>query len=288
MATSLRELLKSPKRLASAGVYDCLSARAVELAGLDVASVSGAAVTASRLGYPDVGLQTFPEVVATVARIAESIAIPVVVDADTGYGNALNAVRAAHAFEAAGLAGMMVEDQTFPKRCGHFEGKSVVPRDEMVAKISALCAGRRSDEFIIVGRTDARAVNGLEDAIERACLYVEAGADMIFVESLLSADEMREVCRRIPAAVRANMGEGGKTPMIAMGDLFEYGFKLVNYSGTLQRTGIRSMQKALRNLDVATREAVDFSIDQILSGPAWQGITAAASAASVGPGRTAA
>ncbi len=244
-ARRLRELLAQPGPILCPGVFDCVSAKIAERAGFPAASISGAALTASILGYPDVGLQTMPEVLNQARNIARSVDIPVTVDADTGYGNALNVMRATREFEAAGLAGMMIEDQTFPKKCGHFEGKNVIPAEEMVIKIKAACEARRSDDFVIIGRTDSRAIHGLDHAIERALMYCEAGADIIFVEALLSVEDMQKVAKAIPKPLKANMNDGGKTPMVHYQELYELGFKLLNYSGMFQRAAIRSM------LDVA-------------------------------------
>lgn len=244
-ARRLRELLAQPGPIICPGVFDCVSAKVAERAGFPAASISGAALTASVLGYPDVGLQTMPEILNQARNIARSVEIPVTVDADTGFGNALNVMRATREFEAAGIAGMMIEDQTFPKRCGHFEGKNVIPAEEMAIKIRAACEARRSDDFVIIGRTDARAIHGLDHAIERALMYCEAGADVIFVEALMSVEEMRRVAEAIPKPLKANMNDGGKTPMVHYQQLYELGFKLLNYSGMLQRAAIRAM------LDVA-------------------------------------
>ncbi len=244
-AKRFRELLSQPGPLLCPGIYDCISAKVAERAGYSIASISGAALTASILGYPDVGLQTMPEVLNQARNIARCVDIPITVDADTGYGNALNVIRATREFEAAGLAGMMIEDQTFPKKCGHFEGKNVISVEEMVIKIKAACESRRSDDFVIIGRTDARAIHGLDHAIERAIKYAEAGADIIFVEALLSLEEMKKVAKSISRPLKANMMEGGKTPMVHCQELYEMGFKVINYSGTFQRAAIRNM------LDVA-------------------------------------
>jgi methylisocitrate lyase len=240
-AKRLRVLLNEPGVLLCPGVYDCVSAKVAERAGFPLLSISGAALTASVLGYPDVGLQTMPEVLNQARNIARCVEIPVTVDADTGYGNALNVMRATREFEAAGLAGMMIEDQTFPKRCGHFEGKKVIPPEEMAIKIQAACEARRSPDFVIIGRTDARALHGIDEAIRRAQMYCEAGADVIFVEAMMSAEEMRKVAKAIPRPLKANMNEGGKTPMIHYQELHQLGYKIVNYSGMLQRSAIRAM-----------------------------------------------
>lgn len=241
-AKRLRELLAQPGPLLCPGVYDCVSAKVAERAGFPVISISGAALTASVLGYPDVGLQTMPEVLNQARNIARCVEIPVTVDADTGYGNALNAMRAAREFEAAGLAGMMIEDQVFPKKCGHFEGKKVIPAEEMAIKVRAVCEARRSADFAIIARTDARAIYGLDEAIRRALLYCEAGADIIFVEAMMSIEEMKKVAAAVPKPLKANMNEGGKTPPVHYQELYELGYKLINYSGMMQRSAIRAMQ----------------------------------------------
>ena len=256
-ARRLRELLGTAGSLLAPGVYDCISARVVERAGFPVAFISGAAVTASVLGYPDIGLQAMPEILTQSRNVARCIGIPVLVDVDTGYGNALNVMRTVREFEAAGVAGIFFEDQTFPKRCGHFEGKKVIPAEEMAVKIQAACEARRSDDFVIIARTDSRALHGLDDAIARSQRYVEAGADIIFVEAMVSIDEMKKVARALKVPLQANLGEGGKTPMVHFRELHEAGFKLISYSGTLQRTAIRAMQDVL---EVLKREGTTNSV----------------------------
>ncbi len=252
MAKRLRQLMQAPGPILAPGVYDCISAKVVERAGYDAAFVSGAAVTASVLGYPDVGLQTMPEILAQVRNMARSVEIPLIVDIDTGYGNALNMMRAIREFEAAGAAGVFFEDQGFPKRCGHFEGKKLITDQEMAVKVRAACEARRSPDFLIIARTDARAVEGLDRAIERSQAYVEAGADAIFVEALLSEDEMRKAAGAIKAPLQANMSEGnGKTPVLHYKKLHEIGFKIISYSGLLQRTAVKGM---LNTLDVLRKE----------------------------------
>lgn len=247
-AAKLRELLRQPGPVLCPGIYDCLSAKVVERAGLPCAIISGAAVTASRLGFPDVGLQTMSEILDQARNIARSVAIPVIADIDTGYGNALNVTRAICEFESAGVAGVFLEDQTFPKKCGHFEGIDVIPAEEMAIKIRAACEARRNKDFVIIGRTDARARHGLKEAIERGRAYAAAGADVIFVEALLSEAELREVGKAIDAPLQANIVEGGKTPNIGFRELYEMGYKLITYSGTLQRTAITGMRSALETL----------------------------------------
>jgi len=256
-AARLRELLAQPGPVLCPGVYDCVSAKLAERAGFSTAAVSGAALTASMLGYPDVGLQSFSEVLNQVRNIARSVEIPMTVDADTGYGNALNVMRATREFESAGLAGVCYEDQTFPKRCGHFEGKKVVPVEEMVVKIKAACEARRSDDFLIIARSDARAVHGLEDAIVRALAYREAGADMIFLDALTSIEDLKEVARRVPGLLKVTVQEGGKTPVLPYQELYDMGYKLISYSSLLQRAQIKA---GLDALEVLKREGTTLSI----------------------------
>ncbi len=256
-ARRFRELLAGPGPIVAPGVYDCISAKVVERAGFPAAFISGAGVTASILGYPDVGLQTMPEILNQARNIARSVEIPVIADVDTGYGNALNVMRTVRECEAAGVAGVFIEDQTFPKRCGHFEGKQVISAEEMVVKIKAACEARRDKDFVIIARTDARALYGLDHAIERGIKYAEAGADIIFVEALLSVGEMAKVARSIPKPVQANLNEGSKTPVVPVRELYEMGFKLITYSGLLQRAAIRSMMTAL---EVLKREGTTASL----------------------------
>lgn len=247
-AGKLRKLLKEPGPILCPGIYDCLSAKVVEKAGLPCAIISGAAVTASRLGYPDVGLQTMSEILDQARNIARSVTIPVIADIDTGYGNALNVMRTISEFESAGLAGIFFEDQTFPKKCGHFEGIDVIPAAEMIVKIRAACEARRDKDFVLIARTDARGRYGLKEAIARGRAYAAAGADIIFIEALLSEADLREVGKSIDAPLQANIVEGGKTPNIGFRELHEMGFKLISHSGTLQRTAITGMLGALETL----------------------------------------
>lgn len=243
----LKALLDAPGPVLCPGIYDCLSAKVVERAGFPCAIISGAAVTASRLGYPDVGLQTMTEILDQARNIARSVEIPVIADVDTGYGNALNVMRTVTEFESVGVAGMFFEDQTFPKKCGHFEGTDVIPMEEMVIKVRAAREARKTD-FIIIARTDARAKYGLDEAIKRGRAYAAAGADMIFIEALLSREDLIAVGKAIDAPLQANIVEGGKTPNINVDELFEMGYKLISHSGTLQRTAITAMGGALKTL----------------------------------------
>lgn len=250
----LRAELKRPGIVMVPGVYDVISALLVQSMGFKAAYVSGAAVTAS-LGLPDLGLITMDEMVRVVRYIASSVDIPLIVDIDTGYGEALNVVRAVVEFERAGAAGVQIEDQVLPKKCGHLSGKHVVPPDEMAKKIKAAAEARRNPDFVIVARTDARGVTGLEDAIERAQLYLEAGADVIFPEALESEAEFAEFARRIKAPLLANMTEFGKSPLIPAKRLEELGYKFVIYPVTLLRVALGAMREALRTIsELGTQE----------------------------------
>ena len=251
-STKLRKLLNEPGPIVAPGVYDCISAKAVERAGFKAAFVSGAAVTASVLGYPDVGLQTMPEILNQVKNMARSVQIPLIVDIDTGYGNALNLMRAIREYEHAGAAGVFFEDQGFPKRCGHFEGKKLISAEEMCVKVQAAGEARRNKDFVLIARTDARAVLGMDETIRRANMYAEAGADVIFPEALLSVEELQRATKEINCPLQANMSEGNlKTPVIHYNELHKMGFKIMTYSGLTQRTAIKAM---LSTLDVLMKE----------------------------------
>jgi 2-methylisocitrate lyase-like PEP mutase family enzyme len=233
---SLRARLKDPGILVAPGVYDGLTAALAEQAGFEALYLSGAAVAYTRLGRPDIGLSTASEMAETMALIADRTDLPVIMDADTGFGNALNARRTMQSYERAGAAALQVEDQTYPKKCGHLSDKSLIPRDEMAGKIAAMADARRSDT-LIVARTDAIAVEGFEAARERAEAYLEAGADVLFIEAPRSSDELGQVAEafrgRIP--LLANMVEGGATPISSAQTLEEMGFDIVIFPGGIVR-----------------------------------------------------
>lgn len=245
VVAELRRELGRPGIVLTPGVYDVISALLVQSMGFKAAYVSGAAVTAS-LGLPDLGVVTMDEMVRVVSYIANAVDIPLIVDIDTGYGEALNVVRAVGAFERAGAAGVQIEDQVLPKKCGHLSGKQVVPPDEMAKKIRAAAEARRNPDFVIVARTDARGVTGFEDAVERAKIYLEAGADVIFPEALESEEEFAEFAKRIKAPLLANMTEFGKSPLIPAKRLEEFGYKFVIFPVTLLRMALGAMREALR------------------------------------------
>ncbi len=227
--TRFRLLIEAPEILVLPGVQDALSARIAEEAGFSAITCGGYAATASLLGAPDVAQLGMSEMADMYARLADCTDLPIFADADTGYGNTTNVARTVRAYERAGVAGMFIEDQVSPKRCGHMEGKRVVPAIEMVAKIEAALDARIDPDFVFCARTDARAVHGLDEAIERAAIYREAGADLLFVEAPISVEELRRVCSEIPAPCLANNIEGGKTPMLPAAALEEMGFAAVTF-----------------------------------------------------------
>jgi carboxyvinyl-carboxyphosphonate phosphorylmutase len=224
----LRELLAGPEVVLAPGVFDGLGARLVEEGGFPAVYMTGFGTAAALLGRPDVGLLTMSEMVENAARIVAACDLPVIADADTGYGNPLNVIRTVQEYERAGVAAIHLEDQVAPKKCGHMEGKQVIPAAEMEAKIGAAVAARRSSDFVIIARTDARAVEGMDAAIERARRYRDAGADVLFVEAAESEDEIGAVARRLgDVPLLFNWAEGGKTPPIDHARLAELGFKIV-------------------------------------------------------------
>jgi 2-methylisocitrate lyase-like PEP mutase family enzyme len=249
-AQRLRELLAGKAPIIAPGVYDGLTALLVEQAGFDCAYLSGASASFTRLGRPDLGLMTMTEVAETVSNIRERIDLPLVVDGDTGFGNALNVQRTVRLFERMGASGIQLEDQTMPKRCGHLEGKQLVPVAEMQGKIHAALDARSDQNTVIVARTDAIAVDGIEEALDRGAAYIEAGADVLFVESPLNDAMLAEVGRvlgsRIP--LLANMVEGGKTPLHSADELGQLGFKLVIFPGAMVRVLSRAGAEYLEAL----------------------------------------
>src|SRR5918999_976413 len=227
-ARRLRQLLDAADPVLAPGVFDALGARLVEEAGFPAVYMTGFGTAAALLGRPDVGLLTMSEMVENAARIVAACELPVIADADTGYGNALNVIRTVQEFERVGVAGIHIEDQVAPKKCGHMEGKQVIPPAEMEAKIRAAVAARRSPDFVIIARTDARAVEGVDSAIERARRYREAGADVLFVEAAESEEEISVVARRLnDVPLLFNWAEGGKTPPVNYAALADLGFKIV-------------------------------------------------------------
>ena len=240
-----------PRPVVAPGSYDALSARLVEQAGFDVVYMSGFASTASLIGRPDVGLLTGTEMIDNARRIVAAVDVPVIADGDTGYGNAINVVRTVQSYEQAGVAGVHLEDQVMPKKCGHMSGKAVIPADEMAGKIRAAVAARRDPDFVVIARTDAAAVDGLDAALDRARAYADAGADLLFVEAPTSEADIARVARELAgvAPLVFNWAEGGRTPPIPLDRIAEMGFALVLFPiGTLlaATAGIRALLAALK------------------------------------------
>jgi len=245
----LLEMFDGGETVLAPGCYDALGARLIEEAGFSAAYMTGFGSAASRLGRPDVGLMTMTEMVDNARRIVEAVDIPVVADADTGYGNSINVIRTVREYEAAGVAAIHLEDQVMPKKCGHMEGKQLVSVDEMVAKVAAAVAARRSPEFLIIARTDACAVEGLDGALERARRYREAGADALFVEAPQSIDDIESVAAAFPdVPLLFNYAEGGKTPAVDHEFLRGLGFALVIFPLTLLLSATGAMRAALTRL----------------------------------------
>ena len=244
----LRQLLAERGLISAPGAYDALSARLVEQAGFDVVYMTGSGAANSLLGEPDLGLTTMTEMANQAARICAATSLPVVADADTGYGGPLNVRRTVQEYERAGVAGLHIEDQLFPKRCGHFAGKQVIPAEEMVGKIRAALDARTDPELVIIARSDAAAVEGLDAALARGRAYEEAGADALFIEAPRGIDELRTIGRSFRVPLIANMVEGGATPLQPAAELEAMGFKLVLHAGTLLRTAARAVQETLEHL----------------------------------------
>jgi 2-methylisocitrate lyase-like PEP mutase family enzyme len=244
MTLSLKARFAQAKIVLAPGVYDALTASLGEAAGFEALYVSGASIAYTRLGRPDIGLVSMAEVADTITMIRDRIATPLIVDADTGYGNALNMQRTMRLFERAGANALQIEDQSFPKRCGHRADKGVIPAAEMVGKIKAAVDARASQETLVIARTDAIAVEGFGSALERAHLYAQAGADMLFVEAPGSADELGRVTAELKglAPLMANMVEGGRTPIKSAGELEALGFSLVIFPGGIVRALARAAQ----------------------------------------------
>jgi 2-methylisocitrate lyase-like PEP mutase family enzyme len=249
-AAALRAALAGDDVVIAPGCYDALTALLIEQAGFGCAYLGGASVAFSRLGRPDIGLTTMSEMADTVSNICERVAIPLIVDADNGFGNALNVRRTVRAYERAGAAAIQLEDQTLPKRCGHLPGKSLISRAEMLGKIRAAQDAREHDDTLIIARTDAISVVGLDEALQRGAAYLEAGADVLFVESPRDREELARIGAEFGAQIPllANMVEGGKTPILPAPELRELGFRLVIFPGAMVRVLSRAAQEYLEVL----------------------------------------
>ena len=244
----LRALLGRPEVLVLPGAADALTARLVEQSGFEAVYATGAGIANALLGMPDIGLTTMTELAEQVARIVAAVGIPVVADIDTGFGNALNARRAVAEFERAGVAAVQIEDQTFPKRCGHFRGKSIVALDEMLAKLHAVLEARRDPSLVVIARTDALAVAGFEAAVDRGAAYARIGADVVFVEAPTNRDQLAALPGRIDAPLLVNMVEGGQTPLLGATELGALGYRIVLFANTALRVSARAAAEALAEL----------------------------------------
>jgi len=249
--TKLRQLVNDEKILVAPGTYDPLMSRLIAQAGFEAVEMNGAGVTYTTLAMPDLGLVTMSEMVERAYRVADACDLPVICDADTGYGNALNVIRTVREFERAGVAAIRLEDQEIPKRCGHFTGKTLISVEEMVGKLKAALDTRIDPDFLIIARTDARSVDGLEAALDRVAAYADAGADMVFVEAPQSAEEFAAIPKAVDVPVLANMIEGGRSPLLSADDLQKLGFSVALFANGLARFLTRQAQDFL---DVLKRE----------------------------------
>lgn len=230
------------------GCVDALTARIAEDLGFEAVYATGAGISNALLGLPDVGLTTMTEISDQVARICAAVRVPVIADMDTGYGNAINSVRAVQMFERAGAAGVQIEDQVFPKRCGHFSGKAVIAIGEMRGKLQAVLDARSDMSTVVIARTDAMATDGVEGAIERANVYAETGADLVFIEAPPSKRVLADLPHRVSAPLVANMVEGGSTPLCSRTELDQMGYRLVLFANTALRIGAYAVRNALEVL----------------------------------------
>ena len=276
---SFKQLLQRNQLLVAPGCFDGLSARLVEEAGFEAAYLSGGAVARS-MGLPDIGLVTMSEVIERAAQVVAAVKIPVIADADTGYGNAINLVRTVREYERVGVAAIHIEDQITPKRCGHLDGKEVIPLAEMDAKLVAALASRTDPDFCIIARTDARGVHGFDDAIIRGRAFAKLGVDAVFVEAPQSEEELEKIPRAIPnVPLLVNVFKGGKTPMLPVERLEKMGYRIAIYPSETQRAGIYAMRQALSLLKrEGTTEAMDNALttfkerDKVVGLEEWQAL----------------
>jgi 2-methylisocitrate lyase-like PEP mutase family enzyme len=248
----LKERLAHAPPVLAPGAYDALTARLVEEAGFPAVYMTGFGTAAARLGRPDVGLVTMTEMVDTAKRMTEAVSIPVIADADTGYGNPINVIRTVREYEAVGVAAIQIEDQEWPKKCGHMEDKRVIPAADMVEKVRAAAAARRSEDFLVIARTDARAVLGVDEALDRARRYRDAGADLLFVEALESEDEIARAAAALgDVPLVFNWAEGGKTPPLELERLRQLGFRLAIFPISTLLTTVRAVGDVLARIRAA-------------------------------------
>jgi methylisocitrate lyase len=241
MSARLRELLARDEILMAPGAHDALTARIAEVSGFEAVYLTGAGTANTQLGMPDHSMITLTEIVQSATRMARATTLPIVSDADTGYGGVLNVMRTVREFQLAGIAGIHIEDQVMPKRCGHLKGKEIIPIEEMMGKIRAACHARTDPDFLIIARVDARATLGFDQAVRRGKAYMEAGADMIFPEALESEEEFRDFARQVAAPLLANMTEYGKTPYLTAARFQDLGYRMVIYPVSAMRVAIKAI-----------------------------------------------
>ncbi len=246
--TALRQLLAQPEIIVAPGAYDCLTAKLIEREGFAAVYMTGGGTAVTRVGQPDLGFTTMSEMLDNARAITSTIGVPLIADADTGYGGALNVYRTIREYEKAGVAALHIEDQAFPKRCGHLDGKEVVSIEEMVTKIHAACDARTDDDFVIIVRTDALAVTGLDDTLRRCVAFAAAGADVLFVEALRNQEDIDRVRRAVDVPLLFNFVEHGKSPMIPVPELASLGFKMVIFPGSIMLSVCTLAQRVLREI----------------------------------------
>lgn len=257
-STRLRALLRQEGMIVAPGAYDCIGARVIEQAGFAAVYMTGAG-TAATLGYPDYGLVTMSEMADNAGRLAAAVRVPVIADADTGYGNELNVTRTVREYQRRGVAGLHIEDQGFPKKCGHLDDKVVIPLDDYLAKVRAAAAARTDPDFLLIARTDARAVVGFEEAVRRMNAALAAGADMAFLEAPQTRDEVAAVPRLVEGPCLLNVVSGGKTPVLDLADAERLGFKLAILPGILFQTAVAAFDTVLAETK-ATRRHPDMKV----------------------------
>ncbi len=251
--TRLKEMLASGKAIPMPGAFNAICAKIIESVGFPALYVSGAGLNNGVGGYPDIGMMTLPEMARESGYIARSVNIPAIADADTGFGEAINVYRTVQEYEREGLSGIHIEDQVFPKRCGHVGGKQVIPVEEMVQKVRAAVAARQNPDFLIIARVDSKAINGFGDALDRACQYMKAGADMIFPEAMETPEEFQRFAKELRNSyphsyLLANMTEFGKTPLISLQDFESFGYNVVIYPMTAFRIMMKAMEDSMSQL----------------------------------------
>jgi carboxyvinyl-carboxyphosphonate phosphorylmutase len=261
--TAMRDLLRQPGIIVAPGAYDCLTAKLIEREGFPAVYLTGAGTAVTRVGKPDLGFATLTEMLASARAITSTIEVPLIADADTGYGGALNVYRTVREYEKAGVAALHLEDQSFPKRCGHLDGKDVIPLGEMVTKIRAAGEARTDADFVLIVRTDALAVTGLDDTIQRCVAYAEAGADVLFVEALRTLSDIDRVRREVDIPLLYNFVEHGKSPLLPVPELAALGFKIVIFPGSIMLSVCTLAQRVLHEIrQYGTTAAL---LDEILS-----------------------